>query len=61
MQNHIVTQAYKVAQGNPVTMTTEEKIRFGMLALTGASIVFAALGLHHVVPLTTPIIGAGQS
>jgi hypothetical protein len=26
-------------------MTLDEKIRYGMLALTGASIVFAALGL----------------
>jgi hypothetical protein len=26
-------------------MTLDEKIRFGMLALTGASIVFATLGL----------------
>jgi hypothetical protein len=27
------------------TMTLDEKIRYGMLALTGASFVFAALGL----------------
>ena len=27
-------------------MTQEEKIRLGMLALTGASLVFASLGLH---------------
>ena len=27
-------------------MTLDEKIRVGMLALTGASIVFASLGLH---------------
>jgi hypothetical protein len=27
-------------------MTLDEKVRFGMLALTGASIVFASLGLH---------------
>ena len=27
-------------------MTLDEKIRFGMLALSGASLVFASLGLH---------------
>lgn len=27
-------------------MTLDEKIRFGMLALTGASIVLATLGTH---------------
>jgi hypothetical protein len=27
-------------------MTLDEKIRFGMLALAGASIVFASLGLN---------------
>jgi hypothetical protein len=27
-------------------MTIDEKIRYGMLALTGASIIFAALGIH---------------
>jgi len=27
-------------------MTLDEKIRYGMLALTGVSIVFAALGIH---------------
>ncbi len=31
-------------------MTLEEKIRYGMIALGGASVVFAALGLH-VSPL----------
>jgi hypothetical protein len=27
-------------------MTLDEKIRFGMLAVTGASLVFASLGLR---------------
>ncbi len=27
-------------------MTLDEKVRLGMAALTGASLVFAALGLH---------------
>jgi len=27
-------------------MTLDQKIRYGMLALTGASIVFASLGVH---------------
>ena len=27
-------------------MTLDEKIRLGMVAMTGASIVFASLGLH---------------
>ena len=33
--------------GNPTgaDMTLDEKIRYGMVALTGASIVFATLGL----------------
>ena len=30
----------------PLYMTPDEKIRYGMLALAGASVVFAALGLH---------------
>jgi len=27
-------------------MSLDEKIRYGMLALTGASVVFVALGVH---------------
>jgi len=27
-------------------MTLDEKIRFGMVALAGASVVFATLGVH---------------
>lgn len=27
-------------------MTLDEKIRYGMMALAGASVVFAALGVH---------------
>jgi len=41
-------------------MTLDEKVRYGMVALTGASIVFAALGLH-VAPLGDAIGGAGGS
>ena len=33
-----------------VNMTMDEKIRYGMMALGGASVVFAALGLH-ITPL----------
>jgi hypothetical protein len=40
-------------------MTLDEKIRFGMVALSGASLVFASLGLH-VNPLTI-IGGAGTT
>jgi len=40
-----------------VNMTLDEKIRFGMVALSGASIVFAALGVH-ISPLEI-IGGAG--
>jgi hypothetical protein len=29
-----------------VSMTLDEKIRYGMVALGGASLVFAALGMH---------------
>jgi len=32
-------------------MTLDEKIRFGMVALTGTSIVLATLGMH-ITPLT---------
>ena len=31
-------------------MTLEDKVRYGMMALSGASIVFATLGVH-VSPL----------
>ncbi len=34
-----------------MSMTLDEKVRYGMLALTGASIVFAALGLSHFGPI----------
>ena len=27
-------------------MTTDEKIRYGMMALTGSSVVLAAFGVH---------------
>ena len=40
------------------TMTLDEKIRLGMVALTGASLVFASLGLH-LGPLD--IIGGAAS
>ena len=32
-------------------MTLDEKVRYGMIALTGASVVLAGLGVH-VNPLT---------
>lgn len=35
----------KSRSGNPPGMTPDEKIRLGMLALVGASVVFASLGL----------------
>ncbi len=35
-------------------MTLDEKIRYGMVALTGASVVLTTLGIH-----ATPIIVAG--
>jgi hypothetical protein len=35
-------------------MTLDEKVRYGMLALSGAGIVFAALGVHF-----TPLDIAG--
>lgn len=40
-------------------MTLDEKVRLGMVALTGASIVFATLGMH-VGPLDI-IGGMGSS
>ena len=42
-----------------VNMTLDEKIRYGMIALSGASIVFATLGVH-IDPLTV-IGGMGGS
>jgi len=39
-------------------MTLDEKVRYGMLALAGASFVFAALGLK-IGPLD-PMGGAGS-
>jgi len=50
-------------------MTIDEKIRYGMVAMGGASIVLTALGLHvpsmhigslHVSPLTNEVGGAGD-
>ncbi|MGA2199720.1 MAG: hypothetical protein ABSG45_07250 [Nitrososphaerales archaeon] len=38
-------------------MTLDEKVRYGMMALGGASLVFTALGLH-LSPLET-LAGAG--
>jgi hypothetical protein len=38
-------------------MTLDEKVRLGMLGLTGATLVFAALGLH-IKPLEA-ISGGG--
>ncbi len=43
----------------PAGMTLDEKIRLGMVALTGASLVFASLGLK-IGPLEI-IGGAGTS
>jgi len=42
-----------------VNMTLDEKIRFGMVALAGASVVFATLGVH-ISPLDV-IGGMGGS
>ena len=40
-------------------MTTDEKVRLGILAVSGASVVFAALGVH-VSPLTIVTGGYGD-
>ncbi len=42
-----------------VNMTLDEKIRYGMMALAGASLVFATLGVH-ISPLEA-IGGAGTT
>jgi hypothetical protein len=42
-----------------VNMTLDEKIRYGMVALAGASVVFATLGVH-INPLDI-IGGAGTT
>jgi len=39
-------------------MTVDEKVRYGMMAVSGASLVIAALGLH-VSPLAEAAGGAG--
>ncbi len=31
-------------------MSTEDKVKFGLMALTGASVVFSTLGVH-ILPL----------
>jgi hypothetical protein len=49
----------KSASVSYADMTLDEKIRYGMMALTGASLVFASLGLK-VGPLEI-IGGAGIS
>jgi|GEM_PF-2184871 hypothetical protein len=38
-------------------MTIDDKVRYGMMALGGASLVFAAMGLH-IGPLET-LAGSG--
>ena len=50
---NLISQAFG-AMGN---MTLDEKIRYGMVALAGASVVFATLGVH-INPLEI-IGGAG--
>ncbi len=49
----------KFAELSPGDMTLDEKIRIGMVALTGSSIALAALGVH-VSPFTA-MGGAGSS
>jgi hypothetical protein len=39
-------------------MTTEDKVRYGMMALGGASAVLATVGLH-ISPLDTVVGGWG--
>lgn len=39
-------------------MTIDEKVRYGMVALTGASVVLTAMGLH-ISPLNT-VGGCGE-
>ena len=41
-------------------MSTDDKIRYGMMALTSASVVLATMGVH-VGPLTGPVSGWGGS
>jgi hypothetical protein len=38
--------------GTNYAMTLDEKVRYGMMALAGASVVFATLGVHFS-PLMT--------
>jgi hypothetical protein len=50
-------------------MTIDEKIRYGMVAVGGASVVLTALGLHvaplhigsvHISPFSNEVSGAGD-
>jgi len=40
-------------------MTIDEKVRYGMMALGGASVVFATLGVH-ISPLADQITSWGN-
>jgi len=39
-------QAFKVGASHLCDMTLEEKVRYGMLAVTGAAVVANVLGVH---------------
>jgi len=41
-------------------MSTDDKIRYGLMALTGASVVLTTMGAHFG-PLTGPVSGWGGS
>jgi hypothetical protein len=40
-------------------MTIDEKVRYGMMALGGASLILAAMGVH-LTPLDRVVGGAGE-
>ncbi|MGD0638483.1 MAG: hypothetical protein ABSA72_10645, partial [Nitrososphaerales archaeon] len=55
--SHVYTESLSGTGTGGLPMSTDDKIRYGMMALTGSSVVLAAFGAH-VNPLAT-IIGFG--
>ena len=42
----VMAKRYKHGGSIFLAMTLDEKVRYGMIALTGASVVLAGLGIH---------------
>jgi hypothetical protein len=55
-QFHANTENLSRGSSYRVPMSIDDKIRYGMIAVTGASVVLATLGVH-VGPITTNQVG----